>query len=141
MEENQKLNKQLNDLRKLKLSIHELRKIYDDISNETEIKKNLKNIIIVSDKIYKEVVVNTGKLYKIRNFNNYYIITVQKVLKQYISLKSKKITTNETENLYIKIENFIHNVSKSFEKIYNSLFEDVVLDIDTEIKIMMDEMK
>ena len=93
MEENQKLNKQLNDLRKLKLSIHELRKIYDDISNETEIKKNLKNIIIVSDKIYKEVVVNTEKLYKIRNFNNYYIITVQKVLKQYINLKSKKVTT------------------------------------------------
>ena len=141
MEENQKLNKQLNDLRKLKLSIHELRKIYDDISNETEIKKNLKNIIIVSDKIYKEVVVNTGKLYKIRNFNNYYIITVQKVLKQYINLKSKKVTTEETENLYIKIESFIQNVSKSFEKIYNSLFEDVVLDIDTEIKIMMDEMK
>ena len=141
MEENQKLNKQLNDLRKLKLSIHELRKIYDDISNETEIKKNLKNIIIVSDKIYKEVVVNTEKLYKIRNFNNYYIITVQKVLKQYINLKSTKVTTEETENLYIKIESFIQNVSKSFEKIYNSLFEDVVLDIDTEIKIMMDEMK
>jgi len=140
MEEIQKFNKEINDLRCLKLNIHELRKIYDIIDNN-EMKKSLKSIIMISDKIYKEVVVNTEKLYKIRNFNNYYIVTVKKVLKQYINLKDKKIVNRESEELYNKIETFIVKVSNSFEKIYISLFEEEVLDIDAEIKVMMNELK
>jgi len=140
MEEIQKFNKEINDLRCLKLNIHELRKIYDIIDNN-EMKKSLKSIIMISNKIYKEVVVNTEKLYKIRNFNNYYIVTVKKVLKQYINLKDKKIVNRESEELYNKIETFIVKVSNSFEKIYISLFEEEVLDIDAEIKVMMNELK
>jgi len=140
MEEIQKFNKEINDLRCLKLNIHELRNIYDIIDNN-EMKKSLKSIIMISDKIYKEVVVNTEKLYKIRNFNNYYIVTVKKVLKQYINLKDKKIVNRESEELYNKIETFIVKVSNSFEKIYISLFEEEVLDIDAEIKVMMNELK
>lgn len=140
MESFDNFNKEIDDLRNLKLNIHELRKIYDNIENEI-IREPLKKIIITSDKIYKEVVQNTWKLYKIRNFNNYYIITVQKVLRQYIKLNTNKINTDEVKKLCIKIENFIINVNESFKKIYNSLFEDEVIDIDSEIKVMLNEIK
>ena len=98
MEQIQKFNKEIEDLRKLKSSIHELRKIYD-IINEEMIKDSLKQIIITSDNIYKEVMVNTEKLDKIRNFNNYYIITIQKILNQYIKINKNKIRNEEAKKL------------------------------------------
>lgn len=140
MEQIQKFNKEIEDLRKLKSNIHELRKIYDIISEES-IKDSLKKIIITSDNIYKEVMVNTEKLDKIRNFNNYYIITIKKILNQYIKINEKKIRNEEAKKLCIKIETFIPNVSESFKKVYDALFEDDVIDIDSEIKVMMSEMK
>ena len=140
MEQIQKFNKEIEDLRKLKSNIHELRKIYD-IINEEIIKDSLKQIIITSDNIYKEVMINTEKLDKIRNFNNYYIITIKKILNQYIKINEKKIRNEEAKKLCIKIETFIPNVSESFKKVYDALFEDDVIDIDSEIKVMMSQMK
>ena len=64
----------------LKQNIFELRKLYDEVNNEV-VQKLLKDIIKISDKIYKEVVVNTDKLYKLDRFNNYYLITIQKIVK------------------------------------------------------------
>ena len=46
-----------------------------------------------------------------------------------------------TKKLCLKIETFIPNVSESLKKVYDSLFEDEVIDIDSEIKVMMNEMK
>ncbi len=127
------------ELRKLKMNIYELRKIYDKIKNEM-IRENLKKIIITSDNIYKEVVLNSEKLYKIRKFNNYYIITIQKILNQYIILKENKIVSKEAKELCLRIENFIENVNNSLKKIYNSLFDTEIIDIDAEIKVMINEL-
>lgn len=135
-----KLNQYIEELRSLKLTIHELRKIFDKIQDEN-IKKLLKNIIVVSDKIYKEVAINTEKLRKIRNFSNYYIITVLKILNQYNKFVDAKLNTKEAKELYIKVEEFLPRVNKSFEKIYESLFNDEIIDLDSEIKVLLKEIK
>lgn len=136
----EKLNKDIEELRNLKLSIHELRKLYDKIQNE-DVKKELKNIIIVSDKIYKEIVINTQKISKIKSFTNYYIQTVQKILNKYYEFNAKKILIEDTEKLLIRIEEFLPRVNNAFNKIYESLFTDEIADIDAEIKVMLKEIK
>ena len=136
----EKLNKDIEELRNLKLSIHELRKLYDKIQNE-DVKKELKNIIIVSDKIYKEIVINTQKTSKIKSFTNYYIQTVQKILNKYYEFNAKKILIEDTEKLLIRIEEFLPRVNNAFNKIYESLFTDEIADIDAEIKVMLKEIK
>ena len=88
------LNQELQKLSILKQNIHELRKLYDEIDNEV-IQKRLKDIITVADKIYTEVVVNTDKLYKIERFNNYYLVTVQKIVGKYIKLSKNKIRNHQ----------------------------------------------
>jgi len=133
------INDEIAELRKLKMNIFELRKIYDKIKNEM-VRDNLKKIIVISDNIYKEVALNSEKLHKVRKFNNYYIITIQKILNQYIVLKENKIVTEEAKELCLKIESFIENASNSFKNIYNSLFDNEIIDIDAEIKVMMDEL-
>lgn len=133
------LNREIEELRKLKIAIHGLRKNYDNVEEEV-IKKELKSIIITSDKIYKEVAINTNKISKIRNFANYYIATVEKIVSKYIELKNKGISSTEVEMLYAKIEQFLPKVSDGFKKMYNSLFSDETIDIDAEIKVMIKEM-
>lgn len=140
MENINKFNKELQELAILKQNIHGLRKLFDEINNE-DIKKELKEIIKISDKIYKEIVVNIEKLYKIEKFNNYYLITVEKVVRKYIKLSKNKINNNETEAFFSKIEEFLKNVSTSFKNLYQSLYNDEVIDIDAEMKVMEKEMK
>ena len=140
MENINKFNKELQELAILKQNIHGLRKLFDEINNE-DIKKELKEIIKISDKIYKEIIVNTEKLYKIEKFNNYYLITVEKVVRKYIKLSKNKVNNNETETFFSKIEEFLNNVSTSFNNLYQSLYNDEVIDIDAEMKVMEKEMK
>lgn len=126
-------------LRNLKLEIHSLRKCFDDISDEMVL-DNLKKIIIISEKIYKEVAVDTLKLNKVRNYIRFYLPTVIKVLERYIKFKDSKINNKEMISLYTKIEEFFPKAYESFKKIYDSLFTSEILDIDSEIKIMLKEM-
>ena len=134
------LNIELQKLSYLKQNIHELRKLYDELNN-VETKKVLKDIIKISDKVYKEVVVNTDKLYKLDRFNNYYLITIQKIVKKYINLSKNKIRNSQNEEFFIKIEEFLKNVTLSFNNLYQSLYTDEIIDLDAEMQVMEKEMK
>lgn len=133
-------SKDIEKLTILKQNIYELRKLYDEINNES-VQKQLKDIIKISDKIYKEVVVNTDKLYKLDRFNNYYLITIQKIVKKYINLSKNKIRSSQNEEFFTKIEEFLKNVTLSFNNLYQSLYTDEIIDLDAEIQVMEKEMK
>lgn len=139
MENIDKLNYEIEELRDIKSKINDLRKLYDKTEN-LDLKKALKNIIIISENIYKEVAVNSEKISKIKNFSNYYLVTIYKVLEKYNHLKENKIAGKESLELYEKIESFIPNAEKSFKKMYESLFNDDIKDIDIEIKVMLEQL-
>ena len=134
------LNIELQKLSYLKQNIHELRKLYDELNN-VETKKVLKDIIKISDKVYKEVVVNTDKLYKVERFANYYLVTVQKIVEKYINLSKNNIRNIQNEAFFVKIEEFLTNVTVSFNELYQSLYNDEIIDLDAEMKVMEKEMK
>lgn len=134
------MNKELETLSILKKNIFELRKLYDQVENDV-VQSLLKNIIKTSEKIYKEVVVNTDKLYKLDRFNNYYLITIQKILKKYINLSKNKIRNSQNESFFLKIEEFLKNVTVSFDILYQSLYTDEIIDLDAEMQVMEKEMK
>lgn len=133
------INKEIEYISSLKLSVHELRKYYDRI-DDSEVKENLKNVIVISNKIYKEVVVNSDKVYKVNNFIKYYINTVKKVVEKYVTFKEAKVHGKDFEELYSKMNGFLEKVYIGFNKIYESLFSSEIIDIDAEIKIMFKEM-
>lgn len=136
----EEFNKNIQELSVLKRNIYELRKLFDEINNE-KIQKLLKDIINVSDNIYKEVVVNTDKLCKLKRFNNYYLITVKKIIEKYIILNKNKIKNKQSEVLFIKIEEFLNNVVTGFNNLYQSLYTDEIIDLDAEIKVMEKDIK
>ena len=134
------LNEELEKLSILKQNIYELRKLYDETNNEV-MQKLLKDIIKISDRIYKEVVVNTDKLYKLEHFNNYYLITIKKIVEKYLKLSKNKVRNNQNEYLFTKIECFLKDVTLSFNNLYKSLYTDEIIDIDAEMQVMEKEMK
>ena len=134
-------NKSLEKLSILKQNIYELRKLYDGLNNDEVMQKILKDIIKISDKIYKEVVVNTDKLYKLDRFNNYYLITIQKIVKKYINRSKNKIRNSQNEEFFTKIEEFLKNVTLSFNNLYQSLYSDEIIHLDAEMQVMEKEMK
>ena len=138
--ESQKMKEELEELTKTKKSIITLRKLYDELQEE-KIKEEIKEIIRINEKIYKEVSKDSSKVIKIYNYNKYYTPTLIRVIKQYIELKNKRISTLDAKKLFIKIEVFTSKIKSSLEKLYQSLFDDQILDIDAEIKVMIEEMK
>ena len=134
------MNNELQKLSNLKQNIHEIRKLYDEIDNEV-MQNIIKDIIKISDKIYKEVVVNTEKLYKLERFNNYYLVTIKKIVEKYIKLSKNKIVNTQNEEFFIKIEEFLKNVTVSFNNLYQSLYSDEIIDLDAEMQVMEKEMK
>ena len=136
---NSGLNNQIEELRKLKNQIFKLRKLYDLIEN-CEVKDYLKKIIIVSDKIYKEVAVNSNKISKVQKLTDYYIVTARKIVSRYAKLKINGIDSVESNELYIKIEEFMPRLNECFEKIYESLFSAEILDVDAEIEVFIKEL-
>lgn len=133
------LNNDLELLRSLKKQNHELKIGFDKIDDEN-IKKSVKDIIIISDKIYKEIVVNTEKVKKANNYIRYYLASVIKVVDRYVSFKNAGINNREAINLYEKIEEFLPRAYEGINKVYESLFNDEILDIDSEIKVMLMEL-
>ena len=136
---NLELNNQIEELRKLKNQIFKLRKLYDLIEN-CEVKDYLKKIIIVSDKIYKEVAVNSNKISKVQKLTDYYIVTARKIVSRYAKLKINGIDSVESNELYMKIEKFMPRLNEYFEKIYESLFSAEILDVDAEIEVFIKEL-
>lgn len=133
-------DKELQKLSVLKQNIHELRKLYDKVNDEI-IRNLVKDIIKISDQIYKEVVTNTDKLYKLERFNNYYLVTIKKIIEKYIKLSNNKIKNSKNEEFFIKIQEFLKNVTVSFNNLYQSLYTDEIIDLDAEMQVMEKEMK
>lgn len=136
---NLELNNQIEELRKLKNQIFKLRKLYDLIEN-CEVKDYLKKIIIVSDKIYKEIAVNSNKISKVQKLIDYYIVTARKIVSRYAKLKINGIDSVESNELYMKIEKFMPRLNEYFEKIYESLFSAEILEVDAEIEVFIKEL-
>ena len=133
------LNNELELLRSLKKQNHELKICFDKIVDEN-IKKNVKDIIIISDKIYKEILVNTIKIDKAKNYIRFYLVSVIKVIDRYVTFKDAGINNKEALNIYEKIEDFLPRAYEGISKVYESLFSDDILDIDSEIKVMLIEL-
>ena len=134
------IDNSVENLKVLKLTNISLRKKYDLIDDEI-IREEVKKIIILLDKIYEEVLVNSEKISKIKKFFNFYIPSLEKVLDKYVRFKDKKLKGTEVEEFFKNVENFLKQVSQSFEKIYDSLFTDEIFDVDTEIKVLLREMR
>ncbi len=129
-------------------------------NNEIEIvinmgRKYIEEIRVVRNELYKEnlavkldklqniatqiidyVEKNPNKIQEVNKFINHYLPITIKLINSYEDLNKQVVQGDNIKNAKIEIENSIDLIEIAFENLLDDLFEDVVLDISTDISVL-----
>ena len=135
-----KINSEIDELRKIKISINTIKKNYQDIDSSMEIRGDVKKMIDILDKIYMEIFNNSQHLMEFKFYGDYYLPIIAKIIDRYNYLCSKVITSQNTQKLLNNIEQTIKKLNIHFENKYASFFDDEIIDLDSDIKVLLQEL-
>ena len=90
----------------------------------------------LTQKIFDYVRQHPENLRQIRQFLNYYLPTTIKLLEQYVVLQNQGMRVGNIDEGMTKIENMLEKVIAAFQQQLDSLFENDVVDITAEIRVM-----
>ena len=87
-------------------------------------------------KIFDRVKEDPGSLEDIRKLMEYYLPTTVKLLDAYQQLESQPVQGENIKNSKEEIEKTLDTLNVAFEKLLDSLFEDVAWDVSTDISVL-----
>lgn len=138
MKKTERLNQEIDELSKIKKSINEIKRNYQIMNNNLEMKKDVKKMIDILDKIYIEIFDNTHNLQLFRMYGDFYLPTISKMISRYNNLINKNIKSADVQELLGNIESSIKKLN--VQNKYNSFFEDEIIDLDADIKVLLKEL-
>lgn len=94
------------------------------------------SLIAEGRKILEYLSVNTGKITMLRRFFNYYLPTLDKLLKNYIVIIKNKTRDKDYLETKEEIEEAVTTMETVFGKQLNKLLDDIALDITTDINVL-----
>ena len=96
----------------------------------------IRQIEILTQKIFEYVKVHPEKARDIKQFMGYYLPTTIKLLEQYVVLQNQGLRMGNIDEGMKKIEDMLDKVIVAFQKQLDSLFESDVVDITADIRVM-----
>ena len=149
MKKTERLNQEIDELSKIKKSINEIKRNYQIMNNNLEMKKDVRKMIDILDKIYMidildkiyvEIFDNTHNLQLFQMYGDFYLPTISKMISRYNNLINKNIKSADVQELLGNIESSIKKLNVHFQNKYNSFFEDEIIDLDADIKVLLKEL-
>lgn len=140
----EKLNEDLKDPAKKELRntieigrnyIQQIKSANDDIPEE-EISEKLSRLENIVSQIFKHVENNPTKLSEVNRFTNHYLPMTLKLVVSYKELNEQPVQGVNIRNARNEIEKAIDSINIAFEKLLDDLFEEVALDISTDISVL-----
>lgn len=122
-------------LRQGEQSIAEIRRLNDEIP-DFKISAQLKQLEILTGRIFSFVEQHPEDVRQIRQLLNYYLPTTIKLLQQYVVLQNQGMRMGNIDEGMQKIENMLDKVIVAFQKQLDSLFESDVVDITADVQVM-----
>ena len=115
-----------------------LRKIREckDAILEAEISRKISRIEMQVQRIFERVRENPDSLEDIRKLMEYYLPTTVKLLEAYRQLECQPIQGANIKSSKREIEETLDTLNVAFEKLLDSLFEDVAWDVSTDISVL-----
>ena len=113
----------------------------NDAIPDPELTRQIDELESVSNKIFRTVIEQPGKAPQIRRFMDYYLPTTLKMLQGYRLMDDRKISSREALNVKAKIESAMDVVIGSFKKQLETLYQDDILDISTDIDVLETMLK
>lgn len=142
--DNEKLNEEIENLEKdeiestIKIGRNYIEKI-KNIKNELykeEIAVKLDKLGNISNQILVQVEKNPNKIQEVNKFINHYLPITIKLINSYKDINNQSVQGENIENAKIEIEKSIDLINSAFENLLDDLYEDVVLDISTDISVL-----
>ncbi len=140
MNETEMLNQDIDELSKIKNSINEIKRHYQTMNDKSEMKKDVRKMIDLLDNIYIEIFNNTHNLQLFKMYGDFYLPTISKLIDRYNNLMNKNIKSTDVQDLLGKIESLVKKLNVHFENKYNSFFEGEIIDLDADIKVLLQEL-
>ena len=116
-------------------AVRRIQELNDEIP-EFMLSGQVKQLEILTQKIFAYVKQHPENLKQIRQFLNYYLPTTIKLLEKYVVLQNQGLRTGNIDEGMTRIENMLEKIIAAFQHQLDSLFENEVVDITAEIRVM-----
>ncbi|MFW6351217.1 MAG: 5-bromo-4-chloroindolyl phosphate hydrolysis family protein [Bacteroidota bacterium] len=120
--------------------LHALDKKCHEIQDE-EIRQKLGRIYGLGRKILDDVHENPTDYHAARQFFNYYLDATNSILDKYITLQKNSEHLSIADESFRKTEELLDTVEIAYQKQLEKLYEDDVMDLDTELKVLAKTIK
>ncbi|EKQ55518.1 MULTISPECIES: 5-bromo-4-chloroindolyl phosphate hydrolysis family protein [unclassified Clostridium] len=140
----EELNKEMNDPVQRELRdtiemgrnyIEQIKAVNDAIPKE-EISSKLLRLQNVVGQIFKHIENNPKKLSEASKFVNHYLPMSLKLVNSYKELNDQPVQGDNIKRAKNEIEKAIDSINAAFEKLLDDLFEEIALDISTDISVL-----
>ena len=112
-----------------------------NVLEDGDLISNVKQICNKSYKILDIISKKPAKLDSAYNFLSYYLPVTIKILRQYDEVENNKLTSKDSKNFMIKVQNLIKNINMAFEKQLNNMYETEIINTEADIKVFETMLK
>ncbi|MCR5282645.1 MAG: 5-bromo-4-chloroindolyl phosphate hydrolysis family protein [Lachnospiraceae bacterium] len=110
---------------------------YNDLIPDTlEMSNKLYRLESIMYKIFEQVKKKPETAQSLRKFMEYYLPTTEKLLSAYIEVDKQPQVGDNITNTKKEIESAMDTINDAFEKLLDSLFEDLAWDVSSDISVM-----
>ncbi len=95
----------------------------------------------ITNKIFEHIRKCPSKVEKIEKFMEYYLPTTLKLVTTYQELDSQPVAGDNIKKIKAEIEETLDTINTAFEKLLDSLFEDEMFDISSDISVLETVLK
>lgn len=121
-------------------SIRKIRSLGAEIS-DLKLSRQIDELETLTERIFASVKRNPEKLPQIRQFMNYYLPTVLRLLEQYSVLQHEAVKGGSAEEAMGKIAGMMDAVLTAFRRQLDTLYEKDAMDITADIRVMEQMMR
>lgn len=130
------LNRNIEDIRKLKSVIFELRMKYDELEDD-ELRAAVRPVIQLADGVYEILIRDNSKTPAAGTLILNYLPAVDAILGKYNRLSKDGLRSREGEKLTAEIRETMPKISEAFKNYCDSLFAADILDISVEMETLL----
>ncbi|MDO4554614.1 MAG: 5-bromo-4-chloroindolyl phosphate hydrolysis family protein [Lachnospiraceae bacterium] len=109
--------------------------INDRLAGEV-ITRKLSRLSLVTGRIFKFITEHPEKVGEIKKFMSYYLPTTEKLLNTYEQLDTELVQGENILKAKKEIEDTLDTINFAFENLLDSLYEDTIMDISTDITVL-----
>lgn len=109
----------------------------NDIIPDTEDMSNkLYRLESIMNRIFEQVKKNPQSAEDLHKLMNYYLPTTKKLLEAYVELDRQTVQGENVQQTKNEIDSAMDTINEAFEKLLDSLFQDMAWDISSDISVM-----